>query len=1010
LSVRFLRILLRCVAVLVIAVVALAALAYYERERLAQFVLSSVNSRTGLTITSPHIRLRFEPRLSVILEHPQVATRAGPSIRLGEIRASISYHTLLHSRGLPLHSLVLIEPVFEMPAAAGLLPTGLPSNPREATASLLTGLDAAALVTRRLEVRGASVASPAQAPWCKFDLVASHKVRRPRPWRLRFKASLERAELGRLTLNGRISAGQTSAAREPVVGRAQLWFALDRQNPVNLKVLEMNGRMQGQLALDLNADGAVTGLGNFLLGDLTLAIKNGSRRLIQAGDYSLQAAFDFAAPGFALTKAALNHGNERLAALSGSFQAPYGPGSALRVDATAIEVDLGALKSRLATLAIAPPALAALLKMVDSGRLSIETIGVNTTLARIADPQQVLFEEVRANGHLSALELEFRNEVALPKMEKLGARWKYAGGVVTVDQGAASLGSSHLDAIDGRFELPRRGRPLSYALRAKGELDAGQFYPAVARAGGRFEDFLTRHVAEVSGYTAALAEVEGELSGAQPLLPSRYDATFEPHEVLVKLKGAPVQTVALVQGSATFRPELISFDHLLLREQDARPREADRSPGEAVVNGVAHFGDGAPSVKGTLTLRRIETEPWVAQFVDRNDMAVHMAASGELDLDGQVLDLASMHAHGRLDGGPGELGFGFLRSPLSVEAAALTLNENRLDFAVPAGQLEGKPVSLTLSIADLRHPELQLDADARRLDLEVMKFIRLPWTPPRPVSVFKIPVFGHIDAPEGKLEKLPLSLMKTDYRYDKGKWRVRNFTAQSFGGKVHLDLSGRARDNWITIKGGLDDVNAAPLFGLSDNGRKPPITGKLNLSADASADAALDFFQTLGGKLGVKVKDGRLNHFTLLSRILALIDLKSWLTANIPDPRIAGVPFKVITADFEGSDGVFRTDNLHLKGPVMNASAWDSMNVDSGTIDMQVGVVPFTTVDWLMAKIPLVGKNLSMSSRDIVAAYFHVSGPFSDPKVQPMPIVSMAEFIKRTLSLPINIIAPGTVK
>ena len=39
-----------------------------------------------------------------------------------------------------------------------------------------------------------------------------------------------------------------------------------------------------------------------------------------------------------------------------------------------------------------------------------------------------------------------------------------------------------------------------------------------------------------------------------------------------------------------------------------------------------------------------------------------------------------------------------------------------------------------------------------------------------------------------------------------------------------------------------------------------------------------------------------------------------------------------------------------------------------------------------------------------------VTGPVSDPTIMPKPITSVAEFVKKTLGMPINIISPNTIK
>jgi hypothetical protein len=91
-------------------------------------------------------------------------------------------------------------------------------------------------------------------------------------------------------------------------------------------------------------------------------------------------------------------------------------------------------------------------------------------------------------------------------------------------------------------------------------------------------------------------------------------------------------------------------------------------------------------------------------------------------------------------------------------------------------------------------------------------------------------------------------------------------------------------------------------------------------------------------------------------------------------------------------------------------SARGNVRVTDDTIDMVISLIPFDTVNWLVRHIPIVGENLAGGSHGLIAAYFHVSGPLNNPSVVPKPITSVAAFVAKTLSLPINIIVPNTIK
>jgi len=77
------------------------------------------------------------------------------------------------------------------------------------------------------------------------------------------------------------------------------------------------------------------------------------------------------------------------------------------------------------------------------------------------------------------------------------------------------------------------------------------------------------------------------------------------------------------------------------------------------------------------------------------------------------------------------------------------------------------PFDFSLGVADLDKPVLRIVANAGRLDLEVMKFIRLPWAPSPPAHFFPVPVVGHMEAAHANLDHTQL-----DSRF--GKVQCRN--------------------------------------------------------------------------------------------------------------------------------------------------------------------------------------------------------------------------------------------
>jgi hypothetical protein len=467
----------------------------------------------------------------------------------------------------------------------------------------------------------------------------------------------------------------------------------------------------------------------------------------------------------------------------------------------------------------------------------------------------------------------------------------------------------------------------------------------------------------------------------------------------------PTADIAIREGGVKLQPGTIELDRV-------RVLPAGTSGGEITLNGVIEPHADIPVMHDfTAELHKIAVERWLPLVIKPDALAADGAVGGMVSANTDPKRPGAPVITGKLTLSDGHLALGFLRSPIATRSATLTFDGQGLVLDLPGSELEKFPLDFRLAVPDLTHPSVRIDATAAKLDFEAMNFIRLPWSPHRPPHFFGVPVSGHIAAHQANFDKLPLSEVGTDFARDATDWHVTNFVADVFKGRVNLAIAGHTgADNWIHIVGMINEMESGLIFLMLDPAKRPTMIGKLRADGDLWANTDVDFFDTLAGTIALQVSDGSLDRFTLLSRLLALVDLKSWLTAQIPDPRVSGLPFKKVSGDFKGVKGDFYTENLRLDGPVMDLAASGDVQFGSGQVEMEIGVFPFTTANWIIHQIPIVGDNLAEGSSGLVAAYFHVSGPFKNPAIVPKPITSVTEFVKKMLGLPINIIAPNTIK
>ena len=493
-------------------------------------------------------------------------------------------------------------------------------------------------------------------------------------------------------------------------------------------------------------------------------------------------------------------------------------------------------------------------------------------------------------------------------------------------------------------------------------------------------------------------DASGTLRKALPTRPEKYLVKIEPRNVTVGFRGAP-GPLGIASGAIIARPESIKLEKLSARA----------TGGTADFNGELQLGSTGVRTTGLrIEMHQMPIERWLEGVVDPDDFSATGNVGGAVVITGDLQN--GLLANGKITLQNGRVQLAFLRSPIFVHPAIVTIRDHTVVVSMQAAELEKSPIDFNISVPDFRHPSLRIDSNVQRLDVEVLKFVRLPWLPPTPTHPPKFPISGHIDAREAVLASLVMKNGKTDFKYRSGDWSVDNLTASTLEGHLSLNIVGRQKDDWIRIFGRAQNLNAAALFLLKRGITRSPVSGRLDATADLWADTDSDFFATLAGTAIMKLRDGNIDRFTLLSRLLEVIDLRSWLTAKVPDPRVSGLQFRIVSADFKGSDGVFYTDDLLLEGPVIDIVASGNVNMDKSTVDMKVGMIPFNTVNWVLGSIPVVGKNVAGGTKSIISAYFNVRGPITDPRVTPAPISTVAELLKKTLGLPINLIRPDTIK
>lgn len=997
---RVIRILARALLLVALIGAAIAVAVAYEQDRILAFMLAKVKADTGLQVEASGGRLALRTHLLVALQNPKLLAEGREIAEATQLRALISYHALIFDGGMPLFVLAMDRPELKVEpgvSVAALAPPRLDASTPKALAGFLSAVSS---VARRIEVTEGKLTDAAGSTLIRdlYLTASSRKPLRPSPWSVRFDFTGSRGPIAGARFAGDLRFDRDSKPAPAVVAQGRLWGWNFRLDGLNVRGIAASGQMEGEMTAALHDDGHVIGTLSVSAKDLAIS----SKRATALGDYSVHSEFSASADRIELSNVVLRHTNGVLLAGQAGVDEPYGVNPRIGFRLGGLEVDVAPVKRFIKSQSLGLPAwLDSALDRLDSGHIRLDDVGFEATADEVKSMDLPLLRKFSLDARIEGANGTLPVETKLPPLRDVAAQVRYAHGLLTISQGRLRAGHSALSDFRIRADFSRDFGSAPYEVKLAGNADLSDFYDRTVEFAESLGQEPKRWVESTSGSVSFELSAKGRLAGLSWAIPGDYSLSVAPSAVEVTLKNPP-RSVTIASGSI----ELAPSGQMVLKQVQLALK-----PGSLILDGEVEFGGSFGLHDLVVEVTQTPAEMWLPLAVDPSQLR----ASG--DLDGKLVvntvpeHPSSLSVTGVLAMGRGEIQLGFLRAPMSVNSATVKFGGNDAVLSMPGSRLEGQSVDLTLSVKDFQKPVMRIDAVAQRLDLEAVRMVRLPWSPKAPTSFLGgAKATGHIEVRKGNLSKLQLSDLKTDFERDGGNWRVYNLRAASLGGKISLDISGRARDDWIRMKGRIAGMDGAALFLLSGETRKAPLTGKLYGNFDLWANTNVDFFNTLAGKTSIALKDGKLERFTLLTRLLGLIDLKNWLTAKMPNPLATGLPFRFVTADFAGSDGSFYTRNLLLDGPIMDITAQGRIAVYDDSLAMEVGLLPFQTVNWLVNKIPLIGTNLSQGSANIFAAYFRVEGAIADPRITPEPVFSAAEIVKKTLGLPINLIAPNSVR
>jgi hypothetical protein len=987
---------------LLVAAIGAGAAGYWARgwlqglsdKNIGALVIGRVAAQTGLRLEPAAISTRFSYHLIVEFKHSRLMRGGQELCEFDNISLVIGYRTLMLHNGLPLLAVIFEQPKIPWPGAHTEL---IPFLDAHGVAVTRQAMRVLAGLTRRIVIHGAEVVMPDGAPIVDHVMVdATRRYPTAAPWQVSAGWHFPGGRLPEFSAGAQMMMSTQDG--DLPLARGSIWWAGSGMSNLIVGGADIRGQLRADATMTIAHDGALSGSARLRIPRLVVYDPR-LRQPVRFADLSSGARFTATPALVTMSSFDLKAGTgTQLVAGTARIAQPLSPDPDFAVNLSAAPLDVSTLKAVVADINGLPAWVARSAGLAAAGSLTIDQMAFASSWSNLqSTPLLDWLKELRVAASLQGLSVRVPSAAAVLD-NRLDAAIDYAEGILRFTQAQARLGQSVLTSIALHANLEHGLARVPYSLALAGDLDCGELFTLAHRL--LPSNLLSKAAAieSLAGRAHASLEARGEITDLAPVLPAEYEIALRPYAITATLSHLPGR-YEVVGGTLRIRPAAIEID----RMDVVPPRGRLTLSSALAIDSAGHV----VLREAALELHRVRAEEWLPYIIDPHDVAVAGPAGGRLLIR---RDASGRYAtDGSVNFGPGRVNFNFLRSPvIIVNSASATFANGGLSVAMPGARFEGSPLDLDLKVSDFNHPEIGIDAVVQRLDVEAIKALRMPWSPPTPESHDRTRYRGSVIAREANLGALRMKDLQADFVRGEERWSVAPFSAQTLGGRIELSVRGQRVGDRVAIGLDLSNVDIAQLQALGSG--DTVISGRLNAHASLEADTDNDFYQTLHGSVTIDAHDGVLNRMKLLSQMLSLVDISQWLNAQIPDPRVKGLPFKLISASFDGEDGNFHTDDFQLDGPVMKINALGNISLPSQALDAQVCMRPFQLLDTVFTKIPLIGPRLAESQSRIVAAYFNVYGPLTNPVVRPAPITSISKILIHTLGIPINLIRPDTIQ
>ena len=185
-------------------------------------------------------------------------------------------------------------------------------------------------------------------------------------------------------------------------------------------------------------------------------------------------------------------------------------------------------------------------------------------------------------------------------------------------------------------------------------------------------------------------------------------------------------------------------------------------------------------------------------------------------------------------------------------------------------------------------------------------------------------------------------------------------------------------------------------------------TGEYDLSGRLTGRGPWErLLRSLQGDLELTARQGRILSGRVVKGVIVYLNSTSLFKDSRASLLKEGVPYERIVLRGALREGVISLSEGSIRSRELHITADGSVDLREGTLALNVLAAPFTTMDRLLSKIPLVKQ---LAGNALIVVPVRIEGTFQEPKVKPLPVsgvgTNISNLMKNIVQVPVKIIEP----